>query len=658
MNRPDTTKTARTTNVTNVTGLTGPAAEAGRTGMDIAAILGVLVVCGISPSAIATARETVGMWTKHEIALKASRSYANPYTDVEVWVRLRGPGFDRRVRGFWDGGMTFRVRVVATAPGTWRWTSGASTDDPGLKARTGSFRAVEWAEAQKEANPNRRGFLRPTANGHAFQYADGTPFFLVGDTHWSLATWRYPWKGKAPAQRIVPAPGIGFEEVVQYRRRQGFNCIAFIACFPNWNDDGHPASVRDENGVALRHAWRKSGSRSAKDMHDEKGNRPFLFPGRGTNLTDVLPDFDRINPAYFRSLDRKIQYLCDHGMVAFFESVRRDHGPSWKRYYDWPGSFSRYVQYLIARYGCYNLIFSGVHLDWAGRDFSLDGPTWNAALKHHYRTYGGPPFGQPVTALADGSTLKCYGHGAQAPWLTMHGVGNRFRDHRIYRLLEEIFRLKRPLPALNQEAYYPGWRPSRVAGERTQRGSERECAFARAQMYGSVLSGGLAGHIYGTGAFGGNTTGEPRGANPYIWEALKYEAGAQMRHLRDFFLSEGPRYQHLVPSSEDVSPRKSPAGRDNNLYGWAFLARTPDRRLAMAYFESGCKKATLRGLLPRAAYRAQWLNPRTGEWLQPPTVRTAGPDGSLGLPRFPGGKDICATDWALKLTAAVEGERR
>ena len=24
--------------------------------------------------------------------------------------------------------------------------------------------------------------IRPTANGHAFEYADGTPYFMLGDT--------------------------------------------------------------------------------------------------------------------------------------------------------------------------------------------------------------------------------------------------------------------------------------------------------------------------------------------------------------------------------------------------------------------------------------------------------------------------------------------
>jgi hypothetical protein len=57
------------------------------------------------------------VWEKQELVFTATRDVANPYTDVTVWVDLKGPGFAKRVFGFWDGGRTWRVRLVATAPG-------------------------------------------------------------------------------------------------------------------------------------------------------------------------------------------------------------------------------------------------------------------------------------------------------------------------------------------------------------------------------------------------------------------------------------------------------------------------------------------------------------------------------------------------------------
>ncbi len=66
----------------------------------------------------------VYVWEVQEITLATARDYANPYVEVECWVDLAGPDFTRRVHGFWDGGRTFKVRVVATASGSVELASG------------------------------------------------------------------------------------------------------------------------------------------------------------------------------------------------------------------------------------------------------------------------------------------------------------------------------------------------------------------------------------------------------------------------------------------------------------------------------------------------------------------------------------------------------
>ena len=74
------------------------------------------LVC-LAVQSLAAHAQTVPLWDKQEITLIASRAFANPYTDVTVWVDLTGPGFQKHVYGFWDGEQTFRVRVAAMAPG-------------------------------------------------------------------------------------------------------------------------------------------------------------------------------------------------------------------------------------------------------------------------------------------------------------------------------------------------------------------------------------------------------------------------------------------------------------------------------------------------------------------------------------------------------------
>src|SRR4029079_19018900 len=120
----------------------------------------------------------VHVWEKVELTFHATNVSANPYANVQVWVDLHGPGFDKRCYGFWDGGDVFRVRVLATQPGLWTWRSGSKQKNSGLNDRTGSFTADPWTESEKAAVETRRGLIRPTSNNRAFEWSDGTPMLL------------------------------------------------------------------------------------------------------------------------------------------------------------------------------------------------------------------------------------------------------------------------------------------------------------------------------------------------------------------------------------------------------------------------------------------------------------------------------------------------
>src|SRR4051812_24205533 len=102
---------------------------------------------------VALAAPAIHVWETQQLTFTASNSYINPYTDVTVWVDLSGPGFKKRVYGFWDGGNTFHLRLVATAPGVWSWKSGSNSGDNGLTGKTGSFTVIDWTEKEKNENP-------------------------------------------------------------------------------------------------------------------------------------------------------------------------------------------------------------------------------------------------------------------------------------------------------------------------------------------------------------------------------------------------------------------------------------------------------------------------------------------------------------------------
>ena len=254
--------------------------------------------------------------------------------------------------------------------------------------------------------------------------------------------------------------------------------------------------------------------------------------------------------------------------------------------------------------------------------------------------------------MIDSSTYRRFGHGDRAPWLTLHTVGNRPRNNAIYALIEEIFGLDPPYPVANLEPYYTGWNHAinRPGGETPAPDSDRDNYFARAMMYGSVLSGALAGHVHGTGAYDVTTTSEPAGWRPYIWDALRYASGGQMQHLRRFVLSEAGRYQDLQLASDSLVPRRSPESSDDGLDGWSFMMRTADRSLALLYFEVKAERPRLSGFVPRGRYRWSWFDPRSGGWTGEVDL-SSDDQGAILAPPFPGGAPSATDDWAAKLAA-------
>jgi hypothetical protein len=601
------------------------------------------------PTAMVAANE-VHVWEKVELTFHAENQYANPYTNVEVWVDLKGPGFDKRCYGFWDGSNVFKVRILATHPGNWTWRSGSNQKDAALNDQHDSFTVVEWSEAEKESVPTRRGMIEPSPNRHALQYADGTPYLLLGDTWYAAATFRFKWYDDDKERPI--GPEAGFKDYVRLRKNQGFNSVAIIAAFPNWANDSAPWDVWFDKDakICVRSSWveqfeiadkKPRDQWRSKDMHNE-GGRAFLFPGKVPGYEQVFPDVDRINPEYFKYLDRKIDYLNAQGFVPVIEVARRDITSCWAKFYQWPDSYSRYIEYIWSRYQANNCVFSPVHFDWP--EMTAPPEKLNQAANQVIEKYGPPPFGTLASCNASVSSLLNFGGPDRNKWLTLHQIGNR-REHDAYWYLTEIFNSTPARPALNGEPYYSGlydkrYPPIKYGAPGNTAEDDRD---VRSGMYGSFLSGGLAGHIYGSeGIWGADIE---RGSNPFMWDAFLWSSAKQMQYLKTFAFSEDSRYQDLVPDANLVLPSETHV--TGGFTGWAYCARTPDQKFFLVYFEKDCpNKSIIRGAVPFATYQAQWFNPRTGEWSKAGTgVLKANVWGWITLPDFPSNDD-----WGLKLT--------
>jgi hypothetical protein len=356
----------------------------------------------------------------------------------------------------------------------------------------------------------------------------------------------------------------------------------------------------------------------------------------------------RLNPSYFRFLDKKIDYASTQGFGVFLETLRRDIAPYLKAYYGATNpdlsknAVFHYIRYIFARYQADPVFFGIIHQD-IGGVYALTPQEWLPCIEGYYKKYGHPPFGQFVTTNPDGSTYKLWGHTDKAPWLTLHQAGNNPRDHTSSELMLEMYNLPKPIPAYNQEPWY-------VANDTPEERRRNRCT-----MYSCLLNGGLAGVAYeAMGLTRGNRENSDRFAN--MWVSIKWQSANEMRLAPAFLMADGTNYQDLVPHRELLSVFKT--GNDPAWVGvretrtapqekWAYCTRTDDKKHFKMYFERNVTRPDLSGALPNTVYKARWFDPRTGAWSNAGEGTLASDaQGKIVLPACP----TSADDWGLSLS--------
>lgn len=177
----------------------------------------LLALPAVSTGFAAERKETI--WQPAEFAFTAQGTYEKPCVQVELSAGFKGPdGASFRVNGFWDGGRSWKVRFTPTAPGEWLYETACNVADAGLAGRKGTFTAQPGAGE----NPLRRhgGILRVSADHRHLTYADGTPFFWLGDTWWFCPSDLVPFEGSTK-----PGCASMFRTLIEKRRSQGFSVV-------------------------------------------------------------------------------------------------------------------------------------------------------------------------------------------------------------------------------------------------------------------------------------------------------------------------------------------------------------------------------------------------------------------------------------------------
>src|SRR6266702_1571865 len=186
------------------------------------------------PSALA-ANYKVQQWRVVEIELTSSVTYADPFQDVDVTATFTSPGNKEVARpAFWDGGNTWKVRFAP--PQTGLWTMSTSATDIKNGGLHHVSRTVQCEPYSGNRDIYKHGFLKVSGNGRYLIYADGTPFFYLGDTHWILAHERFDTSN---------ALGVNsqFKYTVDKRVSQGFTVLQSEA---GWQARSAQVRITDE----------------------------------------------------------------------------------------------------------------------------------------------------------------------------------------------------------------------------------------------------------------------------------------------------------------------------------------------------------------------------------------------------------------------------
>ncbi len=512
-------------------------------------------------SGIASFGQT-GIWMKYEKTFESAKTYENPlYAVARFNVRFQSPtGKIKTVNGFWDGEKTWRVRFVPDEAGKWSFTSFCSdTLNTGLHAVKGTFECVT---SQNQHAIYTKGSIIHPKGSYYLTHADGTPFFYTACTAWNgtLKSTEKEW-----------------EMYLQDRVKNHYNVIQFTTT-----------------------QWRGADKNS-------EGNVAFEGSGR-----------IKVNPAFFQHLDKKIDEINRHGLIAapvllwaLPVSTGRELSPG---YYLPESEAILLANYMVARYGGHQVIWI---LGGDGKYIGEYEQRWKTIGR---TVFGGEHPGTVALHSQGGSWIgKEY---ANEEWLDILGyqTGHNNSDRTINWITKgpvanEWSKLP-PKVLINMEPCYEDINPSITAGE------------VRNASYWSIFSTPVAGITYGANGIwpwirpGEKIVNHATPSNLRTWdESIKFPGSVQIGQLSHFMNQYN--WWQLKPAPELVVNQSTPAN------GYISVVRSDDRQTIMAYVPTQTTVQLYNTL--NISYQGQWYDTVTNQFAdakllnKPGIIETASP---------------------------------
>ncbi len=517
--------------------------------------IGIVLLIGLFTAHRSAGQDVVSRrYVPVEITLTSDSTYAHPHRDVEVQAVFDSQDGQRIViAGFWDGGLTYRVRFAPPRVGLWRYRTVASdSSNKGLHHQQGSIEVKPSIATDPFA---RHGWLRVADNQRYLTYDDGTPFFYLADTAWEIT-----WKSTYDEVRVYVAD----------RKEKGFTAVQLVP-------------------MSHLHFW-PSG------VHNRHGE-PFFLDN----------DFSRLNPRYFAYMDTLIQAINAHGMVAVIVPVWARMTEVHEALNNHRFAFNTDEALLLARY--LGARYAGANVLWLlGGDARYENPEqqdfWRAMAETLQKADGHRHL---VTIHPAGCRASFDYFDADASWIDFHMYhsGHEIDGICTFNLARRGYRLSEPKPVVNGEPTYEDlydhlW----LHLSDTTQAYRMQAIDIRRSSYESVLTGSFVGIAYGAnGIWQWSTEGLPNLFWPRVHaiEALSFPGTTSIGILKE--IMERYRWYELEPHPEWVV----------NNEDLAFLPMAANETRLMAYFPQHLSSATfdLRERASHVVYR--WIDPSTGD---------------------------------------------
>ena len=533
-------------------------------------------------------------WVANEVVLLSSKTYADPFNDVDVDLELTNGTVTYKVPGFWDGGNTWRVRFVCTAEGTWTYkTICTDAENTGLHNQTST---VECKKYVGNLDVYKHGFVTTNTDKKYFVYADGTPFFYLGDTHWAL--------GSETIDMV--------KTIVKTRAEQGYNVF---------QSEPIGASFDFVDGIT-------SADIAGLKVNDKKFQEIAAYGLTHVNaahfFTNQMENYILNNGGYSENI---VGFGAKNNeMVNFYDisDTTKENLEKICRY--WVARYSAYPVMWTMAQECDNDFFWEQKSDFHGHK------TWGVA-NNPYRyvaEYFGKhdPYKHPLTAHQEGSSYTKASNSAfreiEAHTWYASQWNPKVTGESIVESPMDYWENGQGKPTIRYESYY--WMV------------QTKDFGARARSWMSILSGmagcgyGAQGAWYYGGSYQANReeddgvdviTVEEKAAHKTDWKgALQAESSIQVTYMRNFFENRVGDWYNLIPRFEDAEYLERDSG------AFAVMASNEDNSKAVIYFynfsdetlaqkvnaaNSGTKTGTLKNLEANGYYDFVWFNPVTGK---------------------------------------------